>query len=115
MTCEIKNKIPFTENAYQPHKMYDKCGKETGDIDYAYSLVTFEPHKFTFYTKRVSKFWKFFGKNVVCWDFHHTSNTFGSWMWPDGLPLRFDGICNIKRSIDHANKLGSSWRPSIDR
>lgn len=103
--------IPSKANEYDPPKLYDKHGKETKDINDARSVVTFEPHKFTFYTKRYSAFWGLFGLRVVVWDYHHTSSTFGSWMWPDGLPLRFDGVCNVDRSLQHAEKIGSMWEP----
>ena len=48
--------IPSKANEYDPPKLYAKHGKETKDIHDARSVVTFEPHKFSFYTKRYSVF-----------------------------------------------------------
>lgn len=100
-----------------PDRYYDQNGKETNE-DQAMSKVVSAPHNFKFYIKKTKHSWFGLGKPYTVWMFHHECSTFGSWMWPSGMPLRFDSEGNIldmvKCATDHANMIGSSWRPGID-
>lgn len=90
-------------------RYYDKHGRETKSVISSYSKVIMNPHNFDFYIKTYSLFWAIFGKEVVKWKYSHTSSTFGSWMWPEGLPLRFDGVDNDELAFNHSIKIGSDW------
>lgn len=96
-------------------KMFDAHGKETFNLLHARSKVEFRNHDFRFFEKTITKRFIFFGSPVIKWKFHHQSSTFGSWMWPDGLPLRFDGVDNAVMAAEHAAKIGSDWRPGLDK
>lgn len=104
----------FGDGKFQEDEYYDAHGRQTHDISKACSKVEFRPHDFRHFVKVEYTTWFGLGKPAVRWDFHHRSDTFGSWMWPDGMPLRFDGVDNFDAAIDHAAKLGSTWRPGVD-
>jgi hypothetical protein len=98
------------------YRYYDAGGREVDDLGLARSKVSFAPHDFRFYIKKERKSWFGFGNEVIVyWEFSHQSQTFGSWMWPEGMPLRFDGVDPYMEAIENANRIGSSWRPGLDR
>ena len=100
-------------------RYHDIHGKTVDTEEAAYSRTYCRPHTFEHSlkkktTKRRLYFKAPFGLGIVTttgfvWRFHHRSTTYGSWMWPDGLPLRGDGVDTKEASRKHAESIGSSW------
>jgi len=104
----------FGDGKFQEDKYYDAHGKQTHDISKARSKVESRPWDFRHFVKVEYITWWGLGQPAIKWVYHHTSSTAGCWMWPQDMPLRFDGVDNFDIAIDHAAKLGSTWRPGVD-
>ena len=82
---------------------FDGTTKQVETSAEAYSKVVKLPHNFQFFIKYSAIF------GNIKWKFHHRSSTYGSWMFPDGLPPRNDEKDNMSESIKHRDELKSTW------
>jgi len=105
----------------EPRMYFDQNGYKVKTEEEAWSYVdTVGSERYRFYASEMvaRRNWCFQSIVKKTWYFHHESTSFGSWMWPEGIPLRFDDQRNVLDSNqicdEHAKKLGSDWVPSID-
>jgi|TARA_R100001039_G_C1817614_1_gene86873 hypothetical protein len=109
---------------WETTKYFDRDGCQVDSADDAMSKVDCRPNDFRFF-KKVMRWklsfrrWRISLERCAAWEFHHHSTMFGSWMWPEGKPMRFDAsgkvIDRTQECTDHALRINSTWRPGIDR
>ena len=88
---------------------FDRNGRRCSEAE-AKSYVHKRPWNFDFYIRKPRLLFRWLGPK---WVFHHHVTTFGSWMWPEGLPMKFDDdgkVIDQRPACEaHAKQIGSTW------